>query len=855
VTLSPGGRLGPYEVISPLGAGGMGEVYRARDARLGRDVALKVLPEALASDLGRLRRFEKEAQSASALNHPNIVTVYDIGTDGPISYMAMELVDGVTLRQLVAAGPLSQKKLLAIGTQVAEGLAKAHAAGIVHRDLKPENVMVTKDGFAKILDFGLAKLTEPESGSGEGTQARTVSGGTEPGMVVGTVAYMSPEQTLCKQLDFRSDQFSFGSMLYEMATGDKAFARATGPETMTAILREEPKPLAIAMPSSTVPLRWIVERCLAKDVEDRYAATRDLARDLARLQQGLSEGSVSGMVPAAVPRPPGVRRYLWMALALLAGTAIGALALAMRRPSAPVPNYHVVSFRRGTIWQARFAPDGQTVVYSGALEGKPVMLFSTRVDSNESATLPLPIGTILASMSSSGMLAVALPRDPGQSTLAEVSLAGGSPRELLEGVWRADWSPDGKGLAVIRNEQIEFPIGKVLGGAREGYRLNHLRFSPDARSIAALEIQKTTEGASSVVLFGLDGKRRTVSSGWGYASGLAWHPGTGEIWFSPRDLAAGSFLMLCAVSPDSGKSRVVARLPGIVVLHDISRDGRVLLDVADWHQSVMLGSFGSAAETNLSWLDFSGAMDISDDGKTLLLDESGRGGGARGSVYLRETDGSPATRLGDGLPFCLSTDGKWAVTTPGASFDRLVLLPTRAGEPKVFRTEGMTYRAAAWIPGTQSFIFMARAEGKPSRVYVQDVAGGSPRPLTPEGFGLGSVSPDGKWAALGDAGNKTFLFPIEGGAPRPVPGLTPEDSPVRFDATGRALLVARGDFPTEIFRVDIASGRREKVGEINPSDRTGADGIANVNLTPDGRTYVYTIQRRLSTLYLVTGLK
>ncbi|HEX7251719.1 MAG TPA: protein kinase, partial [Thermoanaerobaculia bacterium] len=637
MSLKPGTSLGPYEILSPLGAGGMGEVYRARDTRLGREVAIKVLPEELSADRGRLRRFEKEAQAASALNHPNIITVYDVGSSGPTSYIAMELVEGVTLRHLLADGSMSLKKLLAIASQVAEGLTKAHGIGIVHRDLKPENVMVTKDGFAKILDFGLAKLAHPEPDGAE-SEILTVTRGTEPGVVMGTVAYMSPEQALGKALDFRSDQFSFGSMLYEMVTGRKAFDRANGPETMTAILREEPESIATVAASTPVPLRWIVERCLAKDPEERYAATRDLARDLARVQQGLSEGNFSGGLAAIEPAAAVRRPYLWATLALAAGAAIAVLV--MRRSPAPVPDYHAVSFRRGTIDQARFAPDGQTIVYSAALEGKPSQLFSTRVDSNESAALPLPINTNLASISSSGMLAVALPRAADQPTLAEVSIAGGSPRELLERVWKADWSPDGKGLAVIRNGKIEFPIGKVLGGARDGFYLKNLRFSPDGRSIAALELQRSNEGASSVVVFGLDGKKRTVSSGWGFASGLAWHPGTGEIWFSPRDLAAGSFLMLCAVSPDTGKSRVIARLPGIVVLHDISRDGRVLLDVADWHQSVMLGSFGSSVETNLSWLDFSGATDISDDGKTLLLDESGRGGGAKGSVYLRKTDGS-----------------------------------------------------------------------------------------------------------------------------------------------------------------------------------------------------------------------
>ena len=606
------------------------------------------------------------------------------------------------------------------------------------------------------------------------------------------------------------------------------------------------------MPSTPVPLRWAVERCLAKEPDDRYAATRDLARDLARLQQGLTEGTLTGVLAVAEPKTRSIGRYLWATLALAAGVAIGALA--MHRPPPPTPDYRAVTYRRGTISQARFAPDGQTVVYSAAFEGKDYQLFSTRVDSNEATALQLPQAG-LASVSSTGKLAVALNRAGNLPTLAEVSLAGGSPRELLENVWRADWSPDGKSLAVIRDGKVEFPIGKVLGAARQGFHFSQLRFSPDGRQIAVLESQLSSEGASSVVVFDVDGKRRTVSTGWGYASGLAWHPKTGEIWFSPRDLSAGSFLMLCAVSPASGKVRVIAHLPGIAVLHDVAPDGRILLDVADWHQSAMIGALGSAAETNISWLDFSGISGFSSDGKTVLLDESGRGGGALGSVYLRKTDGSPATRLGDGVPFALSTDGRWAIATPGSSFDRLVLLPTGPGQPRVLQEKGMTYRTAVWVPGTQRVLFQGQLEGKPARVYVQDIDGGPPRPLTPENIGLSCASPDGKLAAVGTFDGKMFLYPIDGGAPQEIPGVTPEDNVIRFDDTGHSLFVTRGDIPTEVFRLDLATGRHEKIGEINPSDRTGADGLVNVVLTPDGKMYGYSIQRRLSTLYLVTGLK
>ncbi len=243
MTISAGSRFGPYEVLSPLGAGGMGEVYRARDVRLGREVALKVLPEEVSADRDRLARFEQEARSASALNHPNIVTIHDIGQSGTVSYIAMELVDGQTLREIVAEGAMPLRRILSIAPQVAEGLAKAHAAGIVHRDLKPENVMVSRDGYVKILDFGLSKLAAPESGevSAMPTLARPE---THPGTVLGTVAYMSPEQASGRTVDYRSDQFSLGSILYEMAAGKKAFESNTAAETMSTIIRDDPEPLS-----------------------------------------------------------------------------------------------------------------------------------------------------------------------------------------------------------------------------------------------------------------------------------------------------------------------------------------------------------------------------------------------------------------------------------------------------------------------------------------------------------------------------------------------------------------------------------------------------------------------------------
>jgi Tol biopolymer transport system component len=677
----------------------MGEVYRARDTRLGREVAVKVLPEAVAEDRARLSRFEQEARAASALNHPNIVTIHDIGREGETAYIAMELVDGRTLRELSVSGPLPLRRILHLATQIAEGLAKAHAAGIVHRDLKPENVMVSKDGFVKILDFGLAKLVEPQSGelSAMPTLAQPE---THPGTVLGTVAYMSPEQASGEALDFRSDQFSLGAILYEIATGQKAFQRKTAAETMSAIIREEPEPVAKLRPELPLPVRWMLDRCLAKDREERYASTRDLARDLASVRDHISEvSSASGAVLASTARP---RRRVarLVAGAVLAASLILAGWLARGRGATPpAPRFTRLTFREGSIGNARFAPDGQTIVYGATWFGDPPgrRLYRTQVGSPESAEFGFD-ADILA-ISSSNELAILLNSGrPAIGILSRVPMSGGTPRQVLEDVSYAgaDFSPDGKALAVVHMAEgrLEYPIGKVLvaGGTYAP------RVSPDGRLIAYW--QEDDEGREAVAVVDREGRtRRVLSEGWVEFEGApCWGP-NGEIWFTAPE-KTGNPAVLWALNR-SGKRRLLLRVPGSLELEDLSREGRALVNYFTQANLVRFASAEDPTERELSWLN-SRIAQLSSDGKTILLNEGGEGGGSGPVIYLRGTDGSPAVKLGEGVGFALSPDGKWVLaSTPleSGKAARLFLLPTGPGQQRVLAGGGFIgYTWGAWRP-------------------------------------------------------------------------------------------------------------------------------------------------------------
>ncbi len=860
MSLTSGARLGPYEILAPLGAGGMGEVYRALDTRLGRDVALKILPAAARRDAERLARFEAEARATSALSHPNILTLFDVGQHEGAPYVVFELLEGQTLAERLEAGALPARKALDLARQVAEGLAAAHERGIVHRDLKPANVFLTRDGRAKLLDFGLAQLAEEQRGLGD-------DGDVTQGRVLGTVGYMSPEQVSGGNADARSDIFSFGVVLYEMLSGRRAFKGTSAVDTMHAILRSDPPALEPAEALAPAVER-ILRRCLEKAPEQRFQSARDLAFALDTLST-MSLAPLSGGHGAALE--PHARRRLFLiglGWAAAGATATG-LAFSVARRYRPARELALqrVTFRRGTVEEARFSPDGQTVAFGAAWGGAPVEVFLARLDGPESRPLGLP-GSDLLSMSRSGELALSLARRRvgtfvASGTLSRVALAGGAPREVLEDVQAADWDPEGRELAVVRSQQgrnrLEYPPGRVRFETT-GY-VSHPRFSPDGRRLAFAEHPVWgDDGGHVATLDLLSGEARRLSRGWSSVQGLAWHPSGREVWFTATREGASRALRAVDLG---GRERHVLRMAGSLTLHDLRADGRVLLGHNQVRREMAVRLPGWPEERDLSWLDYCFPSDLLDDGSLVVFAENGEGGGAGYSVWLRRTDLSPAVRLSEGAAMALAPDGRYALANLRYTSDtpQLLLVPTGTGQPRELPRGGVNTQAASFFPDGQRVLLTAAAPGQPTRLYVQDLVGGLPRPVAPEGtrFPLSThpVAPDGRRAFARDGDGVLRLFPLEGGgAAEPLPGLERDDEALRFSADGGSVYVYRpGQVPARVERVELATGRREPWLEIHPADLAGVPAITPVQLTADGRGYVYGYRRVLSDLYVVTGLE
>jgi serine/threonine protein kinase/dipeptidyl aminopeptidase/acylaminoacyl peptidase len=867
--LKTGTAVGPYEILAPIGAGGMGEVYRARDPRIGRDVAVKVLPAAASSEPERLRRFEQEARAAGALNHPNVLAVYDVGTHGGVPYIVSELLAGETLRSRMGGTALPLRKALDYAVQVARGLAAAHEKGIVHRDLKPENLFVTKDGRVKILDFGLAKLGPeapvPQTSPGPELSAVETATGTLPGTLLGTLGYMSPEQVQGLAADARSDIFAFGAVLYEMITGRRAFRAETAPETLTAILKEDPLetvPTDVALAPG--PER-VLRHCLEKGPGERFQSAQDLAFALEALS-GISETrSRRTSAPA-----PGRRR--WML-----ATAAGGLALAVTVGvwvgkawwEKDLPRSSQLSFRAGVISGARFSPDGRTIVYSAAWGGGPLELYTKRPGNRESRPFGLE-GAQVVSVSRSGEVGVLL-LDEGSplsswlvsgGTLARIPLSGGKPREMLEDTLSADWSPDGSELAVSRWVdgvwRLEYPIGRVLDESEN--RIPIVRVSPRGDRVAFLEEVPVAGGlfnTERLCVVDRDGERKALFEGWGIA-GMAWSPSGREIWVDPY--AGDGARSFRAVDLD-GESRLLLQLGGSEgSLADVSREGRALYVEHHGRHMIFARPLGADHERNLSWRHDSSLVDISRDGRFVLFNEVLSGAGRSFHTSLRGTDGSPAVRLGEGYGFALSPDTRWALAFAGrGSTLEFVLLPTGAGEAKRLGEEMLSdCFGADWLPDSRGFVFSGGLPGEAARLYQQDIAGGPPRPLTPDGVDLfGPIaSPDGSAIAAIDGYREVVRISLPGGGVHPLQGVQEHEIPIRWRTDGQALFVYRPDaLPVQIFEVAVGTGRRRLVQEITQPGIQGTDGNVVVALTPDARAYAYSFYRPLDELYVIEGLE
>jgi eukaryotic-like serine/threonine-protein kinase len=846
--LAPGTRIGPYEVLGPLGSGGMGEVYRARDGRLGRDVAVKTLPASFAGDADRLRRFEQEARSTGVLNHPNILAVHDVGTHEGAPYVVSELLEGESLRDRIGGTALPPRKAIDYATQIARGLAAAHDKGIVHRDLKPENLFLTRDGRVKILDFGLAKLVAPEVHQESETIDKPVVG-TDAGQVLGTVGYMSPEQVRARPVDHRSDIFSFGAVLYEMLSGTRAFRGNSAVETMNAILKEDPPALSETTRQLPPALERIVAHCLEKSPEERFQSARDIAFDLEQV-------SGSSASTAALTARPSLR-WLRRALGVLGVAALMAASYRAGGGGAapkPVVSFRPITFQHGWARDARFGPDGRQIFYQAHWAGSAPDIYVTQAGTPESRALQVG-GAGLGGVSRKGDLLIGRLEN---GALAQVPMGGGAPREILTDARAADWGPDGESIAVIRaagsGERLEYPIGTPL---YETVSMRFPRVAPTGQLVAFSDHPFIGDYRGDIAVVDLAGKKRTLSEKWADIRGLAWSPDGREVWFTATRAGAESSLWAVTLK---GALRQVFRAPGSLALQDLSADGRALLFVQRRRPAIFGLAPGDAKARDLSWLDYSIAGTLSRDGKTLLFNEQGEGGGAEYTTYVRSMAGGLPTRLGKGSAADLSRDGRLALVLDMTLPMQVVLLPTGAGAPRPLpRGPLVQIQAAMFLPDGKRIALVANEKDRPSRLYLQDIESGDLRTISGEGVSAPWLSfpstPDSVLVAAVDAEGRLRFYPTAGGEPRDVPGSRLGDAALGISDDGRHMLVASPGDAGRIFRIDLTRGVREPWLVVAPEGSSPAAFVNNVTLSADGKSYAYTFRDDTSTLYLAEGLR
>ena len=857
--LTPGTRLGPYEVLAVLGSGGMSEVYRARDSRLQREVAIKVVGEALAGDAGILGRLEQEARLAGGLNHPNIVAVHDVGVHEGSPYVVTELLQGESLRERLSHGPVSVGQALDWTGQIAHALSAAHAHGIVHRDLKPENVFLTRLGQVKLLDFGIAKST-PRVTEARGLLDPTVSPGgsaTRTGSVLGTPGYMSPEQVRGEALEPRSDIFALGILLHELLSGQRTFRAGSIVESGYSILHDDPPPLPPSVPAGVAQ---VVQRCLAKDPEQRFQSARDVAFALEALRGTGSSTPAEAFPPLGARRRRVLSLLGWLAPALL--LALGAyVAGRLNRSTSPQPRIQQLTFHRGTVYAARFASDGKAVHFSAAWNDAIPELFTTGADSRVFRGLGVGKAHLL-SVSSGGELAVLLnPSFPFafglKGTLAVVRELGGTPRELATDVFYADWAPDGKTLAVVRGgtegTTLEYPLGTVL--YRSTGFVSDPRFSPSGDRIAFLDHPRPGDSGGMVMVVGKDGHAETWSQPFDDAFGVAWAPSGDEVMVGaalPRELAA------IWATRKGRPLRLVYRGTGNLLIDDVARDGRMLARKRDWGQELVVVP-PEGAPQSIEWLDWASIAGLSDDGKKVLSFESGVGASPNILVVLRNLDQPAPIQLGVGRGLALSADGSRAlVSRTDERTDRIRLLPTGAGEAQDFTVAGLerAYTASFFADGKRVALFGKRRD-EGSRIFELELGRSELRPISPEinpGYSV-AVSPDQRWVVAVEGDGTPTLFPVDGGAPQPIRELGPRYQTIGWLKDGTLLVFERNALPAAVLRFDLHTRAVTPYRTLAPPDVAGVPRLTKVMVTPDGKTFAFHFRRRTDVLYLLDPLQ
>ena len=692
----------------------MGVVYRARDPRLGRDVAVKVL-RASSTAPEDLRKILREARTAGSLNHPNIVAVFDVGTEADVPYVVTELLAGETLRERLRRGLLPYRKAVEYGIQIANALDAAHAKGIWHRDVKPGNVFLTEDGRVKLLDFGIAKVAAAAVGPEESTAEASKSS-----QIVGTASYMSPEQVLGGPLDHRSDIFSLGVVLYEMFTGAAPFVRDTSIDTMSAVVHADPPDPLILNPGLPPAAIALVRRCLEKNREERFQSVRDLAFDLQQLRDTTGR---AGPLPAV--RSP-ARRWL-VPTAVIASIALGVAGTLLLWPlvhQRPAPTFEQLTFRRGRIGGARFTSDAQAVVYSQAREGNALEVWRMDLSESESRPLGYDTGTDVFA-ARQGELALGLRRrfmtgERFVGTLAVAPSGGGSPKEVAENVEDADWDPLGARLAIVRStgevggdSRIEFPAGQTRYTTKGSIRF--LRVSRDAQRIAFLEDSQGRGIGGRVKVLDLSGGVKDLTDEWISVRGLAWSKNGDEVWFAAG--ASNTSRALRAVNLRR-RQRVILETTGSLTLWDIAADGRILVTEDEERGAMVAQPPGETAERDLSWLDNSSVANLSSDGRWVLFAD-------RAGIYIRATDGASPIYLGLKGAFGddLSPDGQTVLATT-SSFGQLIVVPKGAGDPRPLPAHDIVaFRGARWFPDGRRILFIGQEQGHGLRSYIQNLDG------------------------------------------------------------------------------------------------------------------------------------